>query len=150
MAVILATHLNVCSATIPNSELALGGITCGASEDYVLQIYGKPDKIIKYKDAKDYFDGKSKHYLYGEDFDIMFDGDRVFNIKITGANGITTPSGLTVGMKETEIYKKYGQPDSKSKKTCYYHLQEKGLERLGIRFDFEKGKITSIMCGVFM
>ena len=150
MAIILVTHLNVCSATIPNSELSLGGITCGASEEYVLKIYGKPDKIMTYNDAKDYFDGKAKHYLYGEDFDILFDGNSVFNIKITGANGISTPSGLMVGMKETEIYKKYGTPDSKSKNTCYYHLKGKGLEHLGIRFDFEKGKITSIMCGEFI
>lgn len=149
MAIILASQLNICYATIPMSEMALGGIYSGADEQYVLKIYGKPDKIKVDQNKKDYFDGKSKTYLYGTDFHILFVDNKVFNVKTTGKNGISTPSGITVGMQESQIYSTYGTPDNKSPNTCYYKL-EGGFENFGIRFDFEKGKITSIMCGEFI
>mgnify|MGYP002775233548 CR=1 FL=1 len=74
-------------AAIPDSELAIGGITIGSSADYVQSIYGEPTHISdKVPNAEG---GYSYSYAYGSSFYIFFDANTnvVTGIFSTANNG---------------------------------------------------------------
>ena len=108
-------------ASVPASELAIGGIGIGASGSYVRSVYGNPD------DVKSYSWGEI--WKYGS-FELVFEKDTVLSLKSVGNNGLSTPAGLAVGMKIGTAYDLYGKADYQGKeqteivrhpKGCDYH-----------------------------
>ena len=98
---------------LSKNQVALGGIQLDASLIYVNSIYGYPRKI----ESNGYF---WKSY-YGNGFVVESSSRRdepqykrgehyVDQITVTQNNGITTPDGAYVGMKEDSIEKIYGEP----------------------------------------
>lgn len=98
---------------IPVKDIAIGGITINASEDYVRSVYGEPDEIT-YQNYRGPEPEHTKTFRYGNSFFITFDADRntVHTIKTTGNNGLVTPAGFTVGSKISDVKKYYGETSS--------------------------------------
>lgn len=110
---------SVCSATIPNSELAIGGIVPWMTRDQVVQIYGEPTKEITHviptrKGNFNYYEmqyGTSFFCWYGY-FNSGTEREyRVDTIKTTANNGLGTPAGLMVGQPVSRMLELYGKPD---------------------------------------
>lgn len=149
LAFVLATIC--CSAApgryeeIPRADIAIGGITIGATENYVKSIYGEPNDISFQKSG--YMGYRTKTYRYGNSFFIMFwQGNTggttwiVADVKSTGNNGLKTPGGFAVGMKLSDVYNRYG-PGRTSDNSLFYTSNW----WLNIMFKSDKnGKITEI------
>jgi len=89
---------SICYADISPSEVSLGGISPGTSKDYLVSVYGQPDDILYGKYGVE-------TYVYGGTFSIRFGGTSpsAIWVETMGNNGIGTPSGITVGMRESEL-----------------------------------------------
>ena len=128
---------------IPAKDMAIGGITFGASEDYVKSIYGEPSDISY--DSNGVW-GKTKTYQYGSSFFIKFgQTGNVIELKSTANNGLKTPQGFTVGIPLSEVasyYENKGSTGKKDgKKYCVY--QADWYKYMKYVAD-KKGKIASI------
>ena len=137
-----------CSAQIASERVALGGIQVGATIDYVKSIYGEPSRIESAYVGM--LDETITTHHYGETLSIAYDEQRrVHGIRSTGNNGFATPDGVSVGMDVSVLQKVYGKSDDvvPSKTTRYYAM--KGVPYIGIRFDFNAGKITQIWVAAF-
>lgn len=130
---------SVCFAEVPASELALGGINLGASSEYVKSIYGEPTSYDK-------GNGTALIYNYNGTFKIMFAGinhEYMYWLETTANNGITTPSGVAVGMN-VSVLDKYGK--------VFYDKVENGIRykafgapgRKVLIFGIRNNKIISI------
>lgn len=128
---------------IPQSDLAIGGITTGVSESYVKKIYGEPNDITY--DSDGYRDGSVKKFNYGNSFFISFSKYGAFQIESTANNGLKTPAGFTVGDPISKVKQYYGSG----------HYQEITGDEPGVRCNFNwykyitfwtdrKGKIKRI------
>ena len=98
---VLATA--TCFAQIPETELNLGGIEPGQDIGYTEQVYGKPGKLED--------EGFIRIYNYNDKFIVrakMNHGFKVTSVAIY-EKGLTTPSGLTVGVPYKEVAKLFGK-----------------------------------------
>lgn len=96
---------------ISEKEIALGGITLGATEDYVKKIYGEPTNVNYDYGAFEH----SKTFDYGGTFKVKFGNGKVTSVETTANNGIKTPSGFSVGSRLSDIinyYNRVGTPSS--------------------------------------
>lgn len=134
-------------ATLPDSEMSLGGLTLGMSLEAVQDHYGAPDKIIS--------KNNSLTYNYGGTVEIFFKKNPYNNnpnvelesIKATANNGFSTPSGLRVGMTYTEVVNIYGKhpalagPPTGNNSSYYYY----GSNGRRILISTVNKKVTEIM-----
>lgn len=128
MALLMMTA--VCMAAGPRDgeisakDMAIGGITFSASEDYVRSIYGEPTDI-SYDSNGGW--GKIKTYRYGDSFFVTFAQSGVIDVKSTANNGLKTPQGFTVGMPLSKVENYYGNKGYAStnngKKTRRYQAE---------------------------
>lgn len=108
---------STCFATIPDSEMSLGGIRLGSSMSYLLNVYPNPDRKELVEEGKFYFIeyGKTKNSVSPSVFisarNINGEGI-VCNAHVSKNNGWTTPAGVHVGMDINEVYKIYGTNDA--------------------------------------
>ena len=142
-----------CSASIPDSEVALGGIGYKATIPYVESVYGFPDRIIS-NESSPLFTGYLDTYYYGDTFSILFQNSSVLRLQTTANNGIHTPSGIAVGSDNSLIEDAYGTADNTQTAifgkivSKYYHIKDN--ENIGLKFNFDgKGKVISIYAGQF-
>ena len=128
---------------IPVADIAIGGISLGATENYVRSIYGEPDEISYDNNSRRAGPINRKTFRYGTSFFVVFDTDNnsnaVWEVKSTGNNGLKTPVGFTVGMNISEVRKYYGQGHSYEN-----HLAYKANWWHNIVFTAKNGKITEI------
>lgn len=103
---VVATSNSV-SASIPLTEIALGGITPGATLEAMESIYGTPTSS---KSAGAHF---TKFY-YGDSViaSVEMTQGRIRNLTVTKNNGFQTPAGIHVGMNLRQMKAAYGTPDS--------------------------------------
>ena len=133
---------SIAGATVPDSEFAIGGITLGANETYVRSIYGEPTRITS-KNA--HYGSDILHYktlYYGASFEVTLCDGLVDYIKSTAHNGLTTPSGIGVGSKRSDVLAVYGEPQgakNKGKNSYFYGWQNKSWR--GLSFIFQDGVI---------
>ena len=109
------------------------------SSKYVKSIYGEPDKIESQyvaNGAGGAIPPGSTIYTwyYGNSFELTivnYSNRKNYEIVIyatsTANNGLKTPDGVTVGMKENILYQKYGTPDDITEQ----------MDRKLIRYDYE-------------
>lgn len=111
---------SVCSATIPKSEMAIGGIVPGMTRDQVVQIYGEPTKEITHVISTRKGNFNEYEMQYGTSFFCWYsysknpgnEGEyRIDIIKTTANNGLGTPAGLMVGQPVSRMLELYGKPD---------------------------------------
>lgn len=114
----------ICFAEIPKDEVALGGINLGATPEYVKSIYGEPTSY-------DRGYGDSIIYNYNGTFKVMFSGGKyMYWMETTANNGITTPSGIAVGM-DASVLSQYGE--------TYYDKIKDGIRQVAF---WAKGRIV--------
>ena len=132
--------------SIPRQEGVLGGISLGASREYVKSVYGEPPRC---EDIKNNNSGYGVTYNYNGTFKIHFWGSWGYNIdaykvETTANNGIGTPSGIRVGMSASVLSNIYGAAD--------YTESVSGITTKGywadewtvLKFGIVNGKIISI------
>lgn len=126
----------ICFAEISPNEVALGGITLGATRERVESVYGKPTKYDN--------ENTALVYNYNDTFKVYFSSSGMaFQIVTTANNGIGTPSGVRVGM-DASVLNKYGQvyrQETKGNVTYYYYWAP---GRITLDFGVRNGKIVSI------
>lgn len=141
VAVLTLLICSVCFADIPPSEVALGGINLGATPEYIKSIYGEPTSYDQEREG-------TIIYNYNGTFKIMFvfagkSYQYMYWMETTANNGITTPSGVAVGMNAS-VLDKYGE--------VYYDEFENGIRykafwaqgRKVLIFGIKNKKIVSI------
>ena len=84
---------NICSASMPYSEMSLGGITYESTYSDLIRTYGRPT----------YQNPGVEHEAechYGNDVKIFYNSfqNKINTVIVTANNGWATPRGLTVGM----------------------------------------------------
>ena len=126
--------------SISRADIAIGGISLGATENYVRSIYGEPDKISYDSNSRRAGPINRKTFRYGTSFFVVFDTDNnaVWEVKSTGNNGLKTPVGFTVGMNLSEVRKYYGQGRGDENHLAY------NANWHNIMFTAKNGKITEI------
>lgn len=138
----------VCNASprygnIPKVDIAIGGITIGATESYVREIYGEPDEIYYESNERRAGSINRKTFRYGTSFFVIFNTDnnsnKVWEVKSAGNNGLTTPVGFTVGMNLSDVREYYGQGRGDNN-----HLAYTADRWYNIMFTAKNGKITEI------
>ncbi len=136
---------SLCLASVPVSEVSLGGIALGSSPDYVYQIYGRPDHSSTTY-SHPLWTGKVTDWRYGNSVNVTFRNDQVIHVDVSANNGFATPAGITVGMKSSVPQNLYGSPDKHSSSFMFYSA---GNDYQGVRFQLRNGVITVISIGWF-
>lgn len=141
----------ICSASVPDEQVALGGISYQSSSSYVKSIYGEPDRVTSTNNDPLY--KTVEKYYYGNSFLVEFSNSKAVWISISAHNGLATPAGVEVGMKMSTLHDVYGPPtkvarDRNGKVTMYYYGSYKS-EYIGLRFDIKNETITKISAGSF-
>jgi len=129
---------------LANDEIAIGGISPGATQDYVRSIYGEPTKASRSKDH----DGDTwETWLYGDSFRLTWfvgpKGTYLHLLRTSAANGLATPRGIKVGSRVSEVLEKYGEPFVKQPKHYWY----KGANDCDLVFEVKNGVVTEITAG---
>ncbi len=136
-------------AKISASRMALGGITPGSTEDYLLKTYGPPKSVEKSysptrKDAV-------REYNYGDSFFVTVqEGTRsvIWLMSQERHNDIATPDGIKVGSTLDDVLRAYGEPDLRQidGDVDYLWYMADGTEnRLVFRVSFSR--VVGITCG---
>ena len=141
------------AASIPAEEMALGGISIGAAADYVKSVYGQPDKIS-------YSDGVL-YYYYGDNFALRFMRGNLYRnrtpsaitVTVSGANGLSTPSGLSVGLSVDALAELYGESDNyeapaEANGWCdvYIYYSDGAAAAQNMAFYIREGMIVKMEC----
>lgn len=151
-----------CQATMPRSEMFLGGLTVYSSgninekirtfSNEMRKIYGEPQKSYSHG-----FEYNEHAAIYGNNVMVnSIGGGIIESIRITANNGWKTPAGISVGTNISRVFELYGQPDySKSNDTktvCVYYpsdfveFQGKLVPDFGlfIKYNNDSGKISEM------
>lgn len=109
---------------LPTSEMNLNGIRPGTSMDYVRGIYGEPQLLNSNNGEKSYSYGGS---LYIKTSQYGNSPENVTFVESTANNGFSTPSGVTVGMKVSELFDIYGPEklEVNSNGETFYHYMRR-------------------------
>ncbi len=151
--VLLSMICSVCMASIPRSELALGGVTLFTRFANVQHIYGQPTST-SYKDYN-IWGGTSRFYTqrYGNGSFIVTatNRDGVVSVTTTADNGIGTPAGIKVGMNQGRLAMVYGEVDSiwddnNGDKIFVYNVkyEKMAAEPDSLQFTVRNGRIIKI------
>ncbi len=133
-------------ASVPDSELSLGGVYFGASMQYVESMYGAPDKKSTTHEHP-LWRGEVTTWKYGDSVIVTFSDKKVINVHISATNGFSTPAGVVVGMDYTIPEKLYGAPDKYGSSYLFYQRENNPYE--GLAFHLHEGIITAISIGMF-
>ena len=138
----LILNISFCSAAkIFNADqAAIGGISVGVGTEYIKEIYGDPNKIRIDNELNE----NSQTWYYGDTFQIDFVNGIATCIVTSGNNGLTTPAGVTVGMRKKEMTSKYGISSTSDKygnRAIYTYQAANGIKMLIVTRD---GIITEI------
>lgn len=143
---------STCWASVPESELYIGGIGNSMTSGEVRDIYGDPYQLITSGNKHALWKGDIKSYAYGEEktFKITFADDKVIHVMTTANNGLRTPAGIGVKSEELDVLEAYGQPDDIVDETRWvYNVEGKDSIGMVITFDKETNKVKEIRVGTF-
>ncbi|WP_294158556.1 hypothetical protein [uncultured Selenomonas sp.] len=127
------------------SEVAIGGVYVGMSEEDLHAVYGEPASETEYK--PDYLvGGQSKTVKYGDSFSIVINDGYVLDLSSNARNGLQMPSGIQVGDIKAKILPTYGKPmryweNSKTHSSNFVYRTSGGVH---LRFEVIGGAITLI------
>ena len=140
---ILSLNISICSAAkvLNVDQAAIGGISVGSSTEYIKGIYGEPNNIHVDEGSQDI---DSQTWYYGDTFLIDFVNGTASCIVTSGNNGLSTPAGVSVGMKKKVMSSKYGSPKTTEKygnRAIYTYQTDSGV---GMMFVVRDGIISEI------
>lgn len=140
---------SVADARIPDSSIAMGGISIGSTEAYVKATYGKPKTVSReyYAPRKAYI----HEYNYGDSFyiSILESTGTVFRMmSMDHHNNVSTPAGITIGSPLQDVLRAYGNPDLHQidGEVDHYWYMGSG-EKGNLVFHVSYGKVVGMACG---
>ena len=115
-------------AKIPQSQIALGGITYGSSRAYVESVYGKPTSEENWSQNGQ----RLASVRYGEHLLVVYElsNNTVIDLACHESNNLSTPAGVTCGMELAVLRKTYGSADniySAHGGTIYVYIGDKSI-----------------------
>jgi len=141
--------------SMTSAEFVLGGIGFNCTMGYVQEIYGEPT-------SKEFFRGdgvRTVKYMYGDNFkivgleDIRYKGEEEnmhVHTVVSRAGNLSTPSGIAVGMKYSEVVGLFGLGKGitmyRPLDDCVYYAYVAGAEEMDIGVD-SAGIIREIIIG---
>lgn len=138
-------------ANVPYDKVAIGNVGPGSSIGYVKSVYGEPT-------STNYDTPTSATYEYGDSFVLTSspkDSQTIYTVFSSAHNGLNTPDGVGVGMKESVLEEKYGPCEriGHVDGVTYYHYAMDPNPSLpnafgGYSFGVKDGVIVSIWAGV--
>ena len=143
---------STCWASVPESELYIGGIGNPMTSEEVRDIYGDPYQLITSGNKHALWKGDVKSYAYGEEktFKVTFADDKVIHVMTTANNGLRTPVGIGVKSEVADVLEAYGQPDNIINETRWvYNVEGKDSIGMIITVDKETSKVKEIRVGAF-
>ena len=128
-------------ATIPSSEIALGGVAPGMSIDEAVAVYGQ----ATYRGDDAYFPNGVKADL--DDFN----RNLIEELKINQpGSGVATPAGIAINSPEGDIVKAYGEPDKMEyddgKNEYTYYASD---SRKKLKINAKNGVVVKIKCDLY-
>lgn len=144
-----ALMIGAAEAQVPDSALALGGISIGSTEAYVKATYGKPKTLTReyYAPRKSYI----REYNYGDSFyiSVLESTGTVFRMmSMDHHNNVSTPKGIKIGSTLQELLRAYGNPDLRQIDGEVDHYWYIGSGYKGnLVFHVSYGKVVGIGCG---
>ena len=149
LALLLLFPFDAAEAKLADERIAIGGMTPGSPEEYIVATYGPPTRKERsfYAPRNEWID----EYVYGDSFfiSVLEKEKQVFRIMSLGQkNGLATPDGIAVGARFTDVIAKYGEPDLRqidgdTDYFWYFGDSEKG----NLVFHVSFGYVTGIVCG---
>lgn len=134
------------NAMISDGEIAIGGITYKCPINRVLEKFGQPHRI----ESGGYYWGANSLFVNTWS-SAKGQTNYVTEMKTSARNGIETPAGVIVGMKDTVLNQVYGKADmvvDNGAKRCTYIYNSPNSGSLAFRV--ENGVIIAIeMAGYF-
>ncbi|MCR5833421.1 MAG: hypothetical protein K6G55_02035 [Selenomonadaceae bacterium] len=133
LGIFILSGLSICSATVVDEKISLGGIAPGISEEVLTSIMGKPIS----RDDDD---------LIYKNFTVEIKGGIVEEIS-TRSDTITTPDGIRVGLDSQVLNSTFGKADKLD--YDYDGVEYKyfnGNRTKKIEFKTVNGIITKISC----
>ena len=127
---------------IPYEKVAIGGLQLGNTREYVKSIYGEPDSDETVENVLELV--PVQVWKYGQSLMIHFANGKIQRIVVSANNGLSTPDGLRVGMKEYDIKKIYGEPFS-TKHDGFYNYRSPNFDWLLI--NTQNGSVSKITIG---
>ena len=124
--------------TLEPSQLVLGYISVANTPADILNTYGQPDRMERYR------------WFYGKDFYIQFIGSdamTVGEVTTTANNGIRTANGVAVGMSESILQRVYGTPQYQKRRdneTKYWYYGYGRHNWVYLEFSCTNGTIRKI------
>lgn len=147
IAVVCLFPLSKAGAMISDEQIAIGGITYKCSINYVLDKFGPPHRI----ESGGYYWGANSLFVNTWS-SAKGQTNYVTEMRTSANNGIETPAGVIVGMKDSVLNKVYGQADmvvdsDRTGCTVYIYNSPKSGS---LAFRVKNGVIKSIeMAGYF-
>ena len=132
------------NGTLTEADLAIGGISVGASINDVRTAHGEPYKI----ENKHKWHGRTQAtvYEYPSLFDLYVVDGIVHAIKLDRLNGLRTSKNIGIGSTFEDIVKAYGEPNLKDKDHAVYFVKDN--PSMGIDFEIEHGLVEEIRAGL--
>ena len=137
------------AARVPDSAIAMGGISIGSTEDYLRSTYGSPKSMSRtwYAPRKQYV----REYNYGDSFflSVLEKSGTVFRMQsLKKHNNIRTAGGITIGSALQDVLRVYGYPDLRQidGESDYYWYFGSGAKG-NLVFEISYGKVQGITCG---
>ena len=145
---LLLMFSTVCMARVhSNSQVSLGGIAPGSSGDYVIQVYGTPDRKSTKRE-----DGMTlTTYYYGSTVKvaILTNSNTVHHIYSNGNNGFYTPDGLGVGMSASTVYRLYGRDGFSYNHNGVRYIDYGNGGGHSLIVGIQDDKVVSICCSLY-
>ena len=144
---LMMAGFSVCQA-ISASHINAGGIYIGQSRSEVVSIYGKPASSNSQQITAGYRHTETKYEYgqFGTTFTILFEGDRVGLVTVSGNNGIATSDGIKVGTLISEVKRILGPvrelKDGKHRIIYEQDDAPAGYLPQSITFYFENNKVS--------
>ena len=146
---------SMCFASVPDSELYLGGIGVDSTNQEVQTLYGDPWVLETQGKNHALWKGEVKTYEYGKEktYKVTFNNDKVIQVYSKANNGLETPAGLHVGMDKEDVLDFYGKPDVineyNGKDKWFYASETNEHKGMVIVIDNKTEKVKEITVGLF-
>ena len=139
----LCLNISICLAAkvFSADQAAIGGISVGSSTEYIKGIYGEPNSIRVDENSQN---ANTQTWYYGDTFHIDFINGLASCVVTSGNNGLSTPAGVTVGMKKKAITSNYGSPKTTDKYGNRAIYTYQAADGTGIVFVIRDGIISEI------
>lgn len=133
---------SVCSATVPQSQLEIGGIKYGATISAVKNKLGDPIETKSHTK-----NGVEKTAYKYNGIEVEFIDGKVYEVEVEDNSNLKTAAGIGIGSTLADVEKVYGNADAVHKDKYIYFTEDKTLKlvfkiRNGVVHEFEFGNFN--------